>query len=102
MHCQYNAYMLMEEFEWDENKNEANLAKHGITLDEAKEIFRGPVLQAVDDRRDYGETRIAAIGMADNIELYIVYTMRGEVRRMISARRARRDERRAYHEAYPG
>ena len=89
-------------FEWDDDKNEVNIVKHGVTFDEAKEIFAGPVFEFIDDRRAYGETRIAAIGVTKGIELTVIYTVRNEVRRIISARRARRDERRTYHETYPG
>ncbi|HEU0022788.1 MAG TPA: BrnT family toxin [Dehalococcoidia bacterium] len=88
-------------FEWDEAKNERNIAQHHIDFVEAKLSFEGNVLAFVDDRRDYGETRIVAIGLAEGRELTVVYTMRGDVVRIISARRARRDERRAYREKYP-
>jgi uncharacterized DUF497 family protein len=40
-------------FEWDRKKDAANLKKHGICFDEAKEIFNGPVLTRRDNRRDY-------------------------------------------------
>ncbi|HZA23488.1 MAG TPA: BrnT family toxin [Dehalococcoidia bacterium] len=89
-------------FEWDEVKNQANIIKHGIDFIRAKEIFNSPVLETVDDRYDYGESRVIAIGVTNEIELAVVYTMHGDVRRIISARRARRDERRAYRQAYPG
>ncbi|MSQ07250.1 MAG: BrnT family toxin [Dehalococcoidia bacterium] len=89
------------EFEWDENKNRTNIAKHGITFRRAIRIFAGDVLEFVDDRRDYGETRAAAIGVVDGVPLYVVYTRRGEVRRIISARRANRYEREKYRQAYP-
>jgi hypothetical protein len=49
------------DFEWDDAKNEANLAKRGIDFDDAISIFDGRVLERVDTRRDYGETRIIAI-----------------------------------------
>ncbi|HDP79355.1 MAG TPA: BrnT family toxin, partial [Spirochaetes bacterium] len=39
-------------FEWDSEKNKQNFQKHGILFEEAREIFRGPVLKAVDDRID--------------------------------------------------
>jgi uncharacterized DUF497 family protein len=50
-------------FEWDEIKNKANIAKHGIDFDEAIGIFRGFVLEKIDNRRDYGERRFTAIGV---------------------------------------
>ena len=87
------------EFEWDEAKNEANMAKHGIDFDDAIHIFTGRIFERVDNRRAYGETRTSAIGVASGQELVVVYTMRGQVCRIISARRARRDERRAYRQA---
>ena len=90
------------DFEWDPSKNAANIARHGIDFDEACRIFDGPTLEQVDDRQDYRETRIAAIGTVEGRELYVVYTMRGERCRMISARRANRYERQAYHRAFGG
>jgi len=83
-------------FEWDADKNTANLAKHGIDFRDAVRIFEGPVLEKIDRRRDYGEERIATIGVAIRLELYVVYTIRGGKRRIISARRANRHEREAY------
>ena len=83
-------------FQWDAAKRSANLAKHGIDFGDAVQIFEGPVLEKIDRRRDYGEDRIAAIGVAMGLELYVVYTVRGGERRIISARRANRHERKAY------
>ena len=85
-------------FEWDKAKNEANIAKHGIDFDDALRIFTGQILEWVDNRRDYGETRTTATGVSEGTELVLVYTMRGQVHRIISARRARRDERRVYRQ----
>lgn len=90
------------DFEWDDAKNRANIAKHGIDFTRAKEIFFGPVVDFVDERRNYGETRRAAIGVVERREVYVVFTVRGEAYRIISARRAKRDERRTYRQAYPG
>ncbi len=73
-------------FEWDARKNAANLAKHGVDFADASRIFEGPVLKRPDDREDYGETRIAAVGVIEGSELFVVYTVRGENRRIISAR----------------
>ena len=86
-------------FEWDGRKNAVNLAKHGIDFADAARMFEGPVLERLDDREDYGETRIAAVGLVEGRELFIVYTVRGENRRIISARKANRHERQAYHQA---
>ncbi len=90
------------DFEWDPAKNAANIAKHGIDFDDACRMFDGPTLEKVDDREEYRETRVAAIGMVEGRELYVVYTMRGERCRIISARRANRDERQAYYQTIGG
>jgi uncharacterized DUF497 family protein len=87
-------------FEWDPAKNLANVGKHGIDLADAIAIFEGLILERPDGRRDYGERRMVAIGNANGIEI-VVYTLRAAARRTISARKARRNERRLYH-AYIG
>ncbi len=86
-------------FDWDPAKNEQNIRIHGIDFNVAVRAFRGPVLERIDDRVDYGETRMVAIGLLDGIEITLVYTDRGEVRRMISARKATHHERHAYYQA---
>ena len=88
------------EFEWDEEKNRINIAKHGIGFETARLIFDGPTVDRVDDRMDYGEERIISLGMIDDIlVLVIVHTDRGGVTRIISARPAKRSERSLYEEA---
>ena len=81
-------------FEWDENKGKVNLAKHQIDFGDVWRIFEGPVFEKVDSRR--GEDRIFAIGLMEGIPIVVVYVMRGEQRRIISARRANRDEGQDY------
>ena len=81
-------------FEWDESKRQANLAKHHIDFQDAKRIFDGPVFERMESRHD--EERILAIGLMEDIEIVVVYVMRGQRRRIISARRAHRDERQDY------
>lgn len=86
-------------FVWDKNKNIANQAKHGIDFLDAILIFDDPDrIEAMDDRKNYGENRYQTIGMVNNIILYVVYTYRNKVRRIISARRASKDERKTYFE----
>src|SRR5689334_22432137 len=82
-----------EMFEWDSAKQALNLKKHGVDFEDAIGIWEGPVLEWPDTRHDYGEDRFIATGEVDGRVLLIVYTPRGEARRMISARRASRDER---------
>ena len=92
----------MNGFEWDEDKNAANIVRHGIDFDDAIRIFDGSVLEKMDDRHGYGEVRMVAIGIAYGRELFVVYTWRGDNRRIISARRANRHERQAYYQTLGG
>jgi uncharacterized DUF497 family protein len=89
-------------FAWDPEKSSRNFDERGFDFAFATLIFEGPTLERVDDREDYGETRVIAIGMADDIPLTVVYTDRVEggevVRRVISARVSNSRERKAYRE----
>jgi uncharacterized DUF497 family protein len=87
------------EFEWDERKRRTNLAKHGIDFEAAKLMFEGTFIEREDRRRGYGERRIVAYGEASGVVLCVVYTRREDRLRIISVRRARRDERKDYHAA---
>ena len=88
------------EFEWDTIKNQRNIEKHGIDFIDAVRIFEDPTLTIVDNRRDYGEKRIAAMGTVETVILYVVYTIRGNIWHIISARRANRRERKKYLEIF--
>ena len=72
-------------FEWDESKRSANIDKHGADFRLAAAIFSGPTLEADDAREDYGELRRLALGRVGTEYLVVVYTLRGETRRLISA-----------------
>ena len=94
-------------FEWDPEKSEANRWKRGFDFEFATLIFDGPTLEKEDRRKAYGEKRVAAIGLADGIHVTVVYTDRtdavgDQVRRIISARRSNRRERKAYTEGITG
>lgn len=87
-------------FEWDEAKNRSNIHKHGISFEQAIQIFDGPVVSWADDRRDYGEARTISVGMMMTIAiLTVVHTDRRGAMRIISARTASRAERRLYEKA---
>jgi uncharacterized DUF497 family protein len=87
-------------FEWDETKSQANLVKHGITFDDASEIFYGPVIIKGSRRND--EERWIAIGKSDDQIMTVIFTRRNDLIRIISARRPRPDEKRAYRDAKMG
>ncbi|NJL50999.1 MAG: BrnT family toxin [Hydrococcus sp. SU_1_0] len=90
------------EFEWDENKRYTNLSKHGIDFVRAANIFSSPILEREDNRYDYDESRFIALGETNGIVLFVVYTMRGSVYRIISARRATKREQRQYYQSIYG
>ena len=80
-------------FEWDENKNEANIRKRGIDFNDIPEIFDGPMIINFDDRVDYNEERYIGIGVLRNIVAVVVFVEKGDdVVRIISARKANKHE----------
>jgi hypothetical protein len=87
-------------FEWDDAKNRENIAKHGVGFEVATQIFGGFVLTIEDDRFNYGEERSISIGMTNSMAVLVVaHTDRDEATRIITARRATRNERRRYSAA---
>jgi len=88
-------------FEWDEVKNSVNRAKHHVSFETACRVFDDPFHRSIQDRIEGGEQRWLTIGMVESLVLLIVaHTWRDdngdEIVRIISARRATRQERRNY------
>jgi uncharacterized DUF497 family protein len=83
---------------WDNEKAKSNLFKHDVSFDEAQSVFDDPLaLVLPDERIEYEERRWFAIGMSAAGKLLAVwYTERGDVIRIIGARRASKSERRNY------
>jgi uncharacterized DUF497 family protein len=89
-------------FEWDLTKARANERKHSVSFEEAASVFRGFCVHEPDTRRDYGEARFVALGRDSNgVLLNVVYTLRGDDVRIISAWKASRYERETYTKAQP-
>lgn len=87
-------------FEWDEDKAESNIQKHGVTFEEAAEVFFDPFYQTGDASVDDNEERDFIIGFTFSQRLLLaVYTERKDKMRIISARVATRAERKVYEEA---
>jgi len=85
------------QFEWNDDKNQANIRKHGIDFTDAKEIFSGKTVEYYDSRI-HNEDRWQAIGMVNNDILFVVYVEKDEdTYRVISARRAKKNEQEAYY-----
>ena len=87
-------------FEWDPAKREANLQKHGIDFRDVMALFDDSQVVFEDaSRPEHGERRTKAIGRVGATLLCVIFTDRGERRRIISARRTRRDERERYRQS---
>jgi uncharacterized DUF497 family protein len=88
--------------EWDEEKARINLAIHKVSFETAQYIFFDTERLERSDRSAEnlsGEERLQTLGMVDEV-LFVVYTERGENKRLISARRANKAERRSYNGYY--
>ena len=84
------------EFEWHDQKRRTNLVAHGIDFADAIAIWEGPVLEVSSPQFHHGEERFLAVGQCEGRMITVVFTKRGNVRRLISARVARRNERENY------
>ena len=94
-------------FEWDETKNLSNRRKHGVSFEEACQVFLDPLYVSVQDRIEGGESRWQTLGLVEGVHLLTVaHTVREELEdgalvdviRIISARHATRKERRRYED----
>ena len=94
-------------FEWDETKNLSNRRKHGVSFEEACQVFLDPLYVSVQDRIEGGESRWQTLGLVEGVLLLTVaHTVREELEdgalvdviRIISARHATRKERRRYED----
>ena len=81
-------------FEWNPAKSASNEAKHGISLEAAAALWRGPVISIPSKRP--GELRQLAIGLINGLSWTIAFTTRGDKLRLISARRSRENENTIY------
>jgi len=88
-------------YEWDEQKNENNQAKHGFDFADAHRVFLTPVLITLDDRFDHGEDRWVGLGLLDSRIVKVVFTEpQEEVRRIVSLRKALQHERKQYEQFF--
>jgi hypothetical protein len=85
-------------FEWDPQKAESNIEKHGVSFEEASTVFRDPLSLTIDDPlHSTGEVRMIQIGISHkNRLLVVVHTERENNIRIISARKATKKERNNY------
>ena len=89
-----------DDLEWDDAKDAANRAKHGLPLGLSALVFDGRYRYVRPSAKEFsGEFRTEALAQVEHHVLLCVYVWRGPRRRIISLRRAHRSERRAYEEA---
>ena len=84
------------EIEFDDAKDDANRAKHGLPLALGAVVLENLIGEVLDDRRDYGEVRVNAFGLIAGRLYACTYTKRGSVYRIISLRKASRQEQRLW------
>ncbi|WP_320194757.1 BrnT family toxin [Agrobacterium rosae] len=87
-------------FEWDEKKRQTNIEKHRIDFEDAVLALQQPRFEIRSSRN--GEVRTLAICPITDRLIAVVYTMRGDKYRIISARTARKNEQQLYYDRYPG
>ncbi len=83
-------------YEWDEAKRRANLRKHGIDFADAAQVFAGTTVTIEDTRFDYGETRFVTLGLLKTKVVVIVHTEEDDSIRIISIRKATKNEEANY------
>jgi uncharacterized DUF497 family protein len=84
------------DFEFDTGKDEINRLKHGVPLALGAEVLMNRLAQIGDERRDYGEERFNAFGLVNGRLFVCTYTMRGQTYRLISVRKASKQEQRIW------
>lgn len=90
-------------FAWDARKNIENVRRNAVAFADAARIFDGPTVERVDDRFEYGEERVYAIGLVNGIEITVIYPDRDyDERHIISAWRSEPHERRYYWQNLEG
>jgi uncharacterized DUF497 family protein len=82
--------------DYDPVKREATIVARGLDMAMADRIFAGPHLTFDDDRRDYGERREITVGFLEGRLVFVVWTRRGDARRIISMRKANEREKTEY------
>jgi uncharacterized protein len=83
-------------YEWDEAKRRSNIQKHGIDFIGIDLVFAGKTVTVLDDRFDYGENRFVTLGLLSGRVVVISHTETDDVIRIISVRRATKNEEISY------
>lgn len=83
-------------FEWDEAKRRSNIDRHGIDFVDVEVVFAGETVTVLDDRYNYGETRFLTFGILWGRVVAIVHTETDETIRVISFRKASKNEENSF------
>ena len=83
-------------FEWDDAKRQSNLLKHGFDFVGIEEVFEGDTVTILDDRFEYGEKRFITLGLLLECVVVITHTETDEMIRIISVRKATKNEKISY------
>lgn len=86
------------DIEFDEEKRQQTLEHRGLDFADAASLFDGTEFTALDDREDYGEDRFQTVGLLAERLVMIIWTPRGEARRIISMRKCNAREQRRFRE----
>ncbi len=87
-------------FSWDKEKRKENIKKHGLDFADAGIVFSGVTITLEDDRNFYGEQRFVTIGMLQSIIVVIVHTEDNNDIRVISMRKATKNEKKLYFKGF--
>ncbi len=87
-------------FTWDEAKRESNLAKHGFDFVDAETVFSDATFIFEDDRFFYGERRLITLGMLRGVVVVVTHTEEDDLVRVISMRKATKNEQKIYFQSF--
>lgn len=93
------AFAPVRDYDWDPLKRATTIKERGIYFEDLSHVLAGPFLTRRSDRK--GEVRYMVFGFLADVEVVYVCTIRGAICWIMSARRARRDERKKYHAHLP-
>ena len=96
----FYTYNISMKFEWDETKRQTNLRDHKLDFADAEIVFSGVTFTFEDDRFEYSEDRSITLGLLREIVVVIAHTERNDTVRMISMRKATKNEQRLYFENF--
>ncbi len=93
-------YNIIVKFEWAEAKRQSNLHKHRLDFFDAETVFAGASFTFEDERFEYDEDRYITLGLLRGAVVVIAHTERKEVVRVISMRKATKNEQRVYFKGF--